>query len=254
MLERPYYLVETPVGAAGKAGLGHTMVQYRPGTTSPMFLHRNCLKWRPGTIVSTGDKTWEYIAHIPPSLHTRSENRVDALFWKCAVNASLPGFVRQPFDQAIIFDAEGSAQHFGMEIVTHKVPLHPLLSPASDLTLPLLPSLSQTFDPTHTNQAFDVYTVEQSKSGGKYVSMFGHRGTTEDDDTDSDASDSAADGGATSVSTDKVEGSGRVDSSTSSDSVASKPHRAARQRPERAKANGKRSRTSLRRSIGLTYD
>lgn len=98
VLRMAYYLGETPVGIAGTIDKGHTMVQYAPNTTQPMFLHRNCNKVRSGTLnFQEGDRTWQMVAHITPRFRTMPVAGMDEVFWKCAVSIQEEGFIRQPF-------------------------------------------------------------------------------------------------------------------------------------------------------------
>lgn len=72
VLGMPYYLVETPAGVAGMIDRGHTMVQYKPNSTQPMFLHRNCQKLRGGTLgfAPERERSWSILAHVPPKIST----------------------------------------------------------------------------------------------------------------------------------------------------------------------------------------
>lgn len=117
---RPYYLVETTPGIAGLASRYHTMVQYWPGTTMPLLLHRNCWKWRPGSLMSPDKgRSWTVLAHALPNSTVISDKAVDTIFWKCSV--SLPprddDHFRMRFESVFPFDVERVSYEFGMEIV-----------------------------------------------------------------------------------------------------------------------------------------
>lgn len=87
LLGRPYFLAEVPPGIAGLGDKYHTMVQYFPGTTLPLFLHRNCWKWRPGSLVPPDKgRSWTTLVHSLPNTTFVSDKAMDKLFWKCSVS------------------------------------------------------------------------------------------------------------------------------------------------------------------------